>query len=151
MGRIEAGTSYNTIPTKARLGFEIRSESEEIVSDLAKNISFLAEEMTSLTGAVVRFREIARRRPGGTDFSHPLNTTGREILKALGITPRITPSTSEVAALIDKGIPAVTIGLTEGENMGELDESIYLEPIRRGLAQLVGIIKAIDRGCGDES
>lgn len=151
MGQIEAGTAYNIIPTKARLRFEIRSESEEIVSALATRINYLAEEMTSKTGAVVKFREIARRSPGGTDFSHPLNTIGREILKRLDITPRISPSTSEIAALIEKGIPAVTIGLTDGENAGELEESVHLEPISKGLAQLAALLKAIDMGCANES
>lgn len=151
MGQMEAGTSYNTLPTKARLRFEIRSESDEIVSDLATRINFLAEEMTSKTGAMVQFKEIARRKSGGTEFSHPLNTIGREILKRMNIKPRITPSTSEVAALIDKGIPAVTIGLTSGENAGELEESVLIEPISKGLAQLAALLKAIDIGCSDES
>jgi len=151
MGQMEAGTSYNTLPTKARLRFEIRSESEELVSELATRINFLAEEMTSKTGAKVVFTEIARRRPGGTDFSHPLNTIGREILKRLEIKPRITPSTSEVAALIEKGIPAITIGLTSGENAGELEESVMIKPISKGLAQLMALLKAIDMGCANES
>ena len=151
LGQMEAGTSYNTLPTKARLRFEIRSESDDIVSNLATRITFLADEMTSKTGALVKFKEISRRKPGGTDFSHPLNTMGREILKKLGITPRITPSTSELSALIDKGIPAVTIGLTNGENAGEPDESVELEPISRGLAQFAALLKAIDIGCTDES
>ena len=150
LGQIEAGTSYNTLPTKARLRFEIRSESDEIVADLSKRISFLAEEMTSKTGAMVKFSEIARRKSGGTDFSHPLNTIGREILKRLDVTPRITPSTSEVAALIDKGIPAVTIGLTHGENAGELEEAVEIAPISKGLAQLAALLKAIDLGCSNE-
>ncbi len=151
LGQIEAGTSYNTLPTKARLRMEIRSESEEIVSDLALRIKNLAEEMTSKTGAFVQFEEIARRKPGGTEFSHPLNTTAREILKSLGIAPRVIPSTSEVAALIDRGIPAITIGLTNGENSGEENESVDIEPISKGLAQFVSLLKAIDMGCSNES
>ena len=150
LGQIEAGSSYNTLPTKAKLGFEIRSESDEIVSDLATRIRYLSEETTSRTGALVEFREIARRRPGGTEFSHPLNTMGRAILKSLGVNPRITPSTSEVAALIDRQIPAITIGLTNEENPGEPDESIAIEPISRGLAQLAALLKAVDLGCIDE-
>ncbi len=151
LGQFEAGTSYNTMPTKAKLRFEIRSESEEIVSDLASRIHDLAEEMTAKTGALVEFQVISRRKPGGTEFSCPLNTTAREILMSLGITPRITPSTSEVSALIDHGIPAITIGLTNGENAGEINESVAIEPISKGLAQLVALLKAIDMGCVNES
>jgi len=147
LGQMEAGTSYNTLPTKARLRFEIRSESDAIVSSLASRINYLAEEMTSKTGALVQFKKIALRKSGGTEFSHPLNTIGREILNRLGISPRITPSTSEVAALIDKDIPAITIGLTDGENSGNIEESVFIEPISKGLAQLAGLLRAIDEKC----
>jgi len=151
LGQMEAGTSYNTLPTKARLRFEIRSESDDIVSSLASRMNYLAEEMTSKTGAHVQFKKIALRKSGGTEFSHPLNTIGREILKRLGISPRITPSTSEVAALIDKDIPAITIGLTDGENSGDLEESVFIEPVSKGLAQLVGLLRAIDERCLHEN
>ncbi|KGM43101.1 Acetylornithine deacetylase [Olavius algarvensis spirochete endosymbiont] len=150
LGQMEAGTSYNTLPTKARLRFEIRSESDEIVSSLASRINYLAEEMTSKTGALVKFNKIALRKSGGTEFSHPLNNIGRNILNQLGISPRITPSTSEVTALIDKGIPALTIGLTDGENGGDLEESVFIEPISKGLAQLAGLLRAIDEECSKE-
>jgi len=150
LGQMEAGTSYNTLPTKARLRFEIRSEADEIVSSLASRINYLAEEMTSKTGALVKFNKIALRKSGGTEFSHPLNNIGRNILNQLGISPRITPSTSEVTALIDKGIPALTIGLTDGENGGDLEESVFIEPISKGLAQLAGLLRAIDEECSKE-
>lgn len=149
LGQMEAGTSYNTLPVKALLRFEIRSESEEIVADIASRIQNLVEETSSRTGALVKFREVSRRKPGGTDFSHPLNRMGKKILEHLEICPRLTPSTSEVSAFIAKNIPAVTIGLTNGENAGELDESINIEPIPKGLAQLAALLKTVDAGCVD--
>ena len=146
LGAVEGGSSYNMQATKANLKFEIRSESEKMVESLAVQIGNLADEMASKTGSEVLFNEVARRRPGGTEFSHPLNTRGREILNKLGIKPRFSPSTSELAAFIDKDIPALTIGLTSGENISELDEQIHIEPLSRGLTQLVAMIQAIDGG-----
>jgi len=146
LGSVEAGSSYNMQAMKAKLKFEIRSESEEMVESLAKKIGNLAEEMSSQTDSEVLFHEVARRKPGGTLFSHPLNTKSREILNHLGIKPRFSPSTSELAAFIDKEIPAITMGMTTGENLGEPDESIHIEPLYTGLAQLVGMIEAIDGG-----
>jgi len=151
LGSIRGGTSYNTIPTKASLKFEVRSESEEMVEDLAVRIRSLADEMTSMTGAMVDFIEMARRRPGGTQFSHPLNKTSRSILERLGVPPRLSPSTSEVSAFIDKNIPAVTIGLTDGEHMGEMDEMIQIEPMKKGIAQLVALLQAVDKGYCSEN
>lgn len=144
LGSIEGGSTFNSIPTKAKLKLEIRSESKEKVDEIYTTISDLAEEMSSTTGSKVMFNEIARRSPGGTEFSHPINATGREILKKLNEVPRITPSTSEVSALIAKDIPAITIGLTTGEKLGDEDEVLHLEPMYKGIAQLVGLLQAID-------
>lgn len=146
LGAVEGGSSYNMQAMKANLKFEIRSESEEMVESLAQQIRNLSDEMASQTGSDVKFTEVARRSPGGTEFSHPINTRGREILNKLGIKPRYSPSTSELAAFIDKQIPALTMGITRGENISELDESIHIKPLFKGLAQIVGMIQAIDGG-----
>jgi tripeptide aminopeptidase len=146
LGSVEGGSSYNMQAMKSNLKFEIRSESGEMVDSLAVKIGNLAEEMASKTGSEVTFTEVARRRSGGTEFSHPLNSCSREILTRLGVTPRLTPSTSELAAFIDKEIPAITLGITNGENISELDELIHIEPLATGLVQLVGVIQAIDGG-----
>ena len=72
-------------------------------------------------------------------------------MKGLGIKPRISPSTSELSAFIDKGIPAVTVGLTNGERLNEANERVEIEPIGSGLEQLLGLILAVDKGYCDES
>ncbi|MFP4153314.1 MAG: M20/M25/M40 family metallo-hydrolase [Alkalispirochaeta sp.] len=143
---VEAGASFNTIPRQARLQFEIRSESGEIVQRLGDQIGDIAAETSSQTGAEVSFNVLARRQPGGIAFSHPLASHARSIIKALGVNPRISPSTSELSAFIDKGIPAVTIGLTEGEQHAEENERLATEPIYLGLAQLIGLLLAVDGG-----
>jgi len=146
LGSVKGGSSYNMQAMKSKLKFEIRSESEEMVESLALKIGSLADEMASQTGSEVSFTEVARRRFGGTEFSHPINTRAREILTKLNIKPRFSPSTSELAAFIDNEIPAVTMGITNGENISELDELIHIEPLSKGLAQIVAMIQAIDGG-----
>ncbi len=146
LGSIEAGGSFNTIPTQAVLQFEVRSESAEMVRRLGDQINDITAEVSSHTGADVTFNVFARREPGGTSFSHPLAVHAREILNSLGINPRISPSTSELSAFIDRKIPAITIGITDGENMNELNENIEIRPISKGITQLLGLIQAIDKG-----
>lgn len=146
LGSVEGGSSYNMQAMKAKLKFEIRSESAEMVDSLARQIGDLADEMAAKTDSQVIFREVARRKPGGTGFSHPLNIRSREILNRLGIKPRFSPSTSELAAFIDREIPALTIGITTGESLSELDESVHIAPISTGLAQVIAMIEAIDGG-----
>ncbi|MFW6274385.1 MAG: hypothetical protein ACOC2P_00960 [Spirochaetota bacterium] len=72
-------------------------------------------------------------------------------MKSLDINPRISPSTSELSAFIDHGIPALTLGLTNGENLNKPEESIDIDPIYNGLTQLLGLLIAIDKGYCDET
>lgn len=146
MGSISGGTSFNTIAKDATLGFEVRSESQEVVDSTTQTIEDIVMEVSSKTGDEVELEIFARRSPGGIPYAHPLNRCAREIMETLEIEPRLAPSTSELAALIDKEIPALTLGLTKGDRIHKTDESIQIEPIYKGLAQLIGLITAIDGG-----
>lgn len=151
IGAARGGTSFNTISTHAKIQFELRSESGDMVEDLADRIESITEEISAETNAEVVLNILAKRRPGGIEYSSPLVEQARKIFKTLQIKHRILPSTSELAAFIDEGIPALTIGITNGENMDKLNESIRIQPIYRGITQLIGLIRAIDNGCCDES
>ena len=149
MGSISGGSSFDTIAKEATLGFEVRSESEEVVSDVGKTIRDIATEVASKTGDEVELDIFAKRRPGGIPYAHPMNECARSIMKTLDIEPRLAPSTSELAALIDKDIPALTLGITSGDRLHKMDESVQIEPIYKGLAQIIGILIAIDGGFCD--
>ena len=71
-------------------------------------------------------------------------------MKAMDVEPEITASVSELSAFIDKNIPAVRIGLSTATNLGKNSESILLEPMYKGLAQLIGLLLATDAGLCDE-
>jgi tripeptide aminopeptidase len=149
MGSIVGGTSFNTIAKDATLGFEVRSESQEVVNSTGQTIDDIVMEVSSKTGDEVELDVFARRSPGGIPYAHPLNKCARNVMESLGIEPRLAPSTSELAALIDKQIPALTLGITQGDRIHKTDESIMIDPIFKGVAQLIGIIKSIDGGLCD--
>lgn len=150
LGQVEGGTSFNAVATHAALRLEVRSESEEMVKGLGQQIQDIVEEVSALTDADVILNILARRRPGGIDFSHPLNSHARSILKELNIKDRISPSTSELSAFIFKNIPAITVGISSGENHNKENETVIIEPIFKGIAQVIGLILALDKGCCDE-
>lgn len=149
MGSVHGGSSFNTIAKEATLGFEVRSESEEVVNEVGKTIEDIVMEVSSKTGDDVDLDIFARRRPGGIPFAHPLNACAREIMESLDIEPRLAPSTSELAALIDKNIPALTLGITTGDHIHKNNETIEIEPIFDGLTQLIGTLIATDGGYCD--
>ena len=150
LGQINGGTASHTVATRAPLGFEARSESGTVVGDLLHSIGRITQQVASLSGEHVELKLIARRHPGGIGLDHPLVAQSRLVMKCLGLAPRMTPSTSELAALIDMRMPAITIGITESTQIGDVDETVFIEPMATGVTQLLGILLAIDRGyCGD--
>ena len=151
MGSIEGGTSFNTTALHATLRFEIRSESDEMVEDISQVMKEIVTEVSSRSGDSIELDIFAEREPGGIPFSHPLVRKTREIMDELNIESRPGPSTSELSAFIDHNIPAITLGLTHGDHIHESDESIRIEPIYKGITQVIGTLLAIDGGYCEEN
>lgn len=144
LGSVVSGTSYNVPPTQASLRLEIRSEEPGTVSGLREQIGEIVEEIQAEQRVEATLTDVARRRPGTIGFSHPLVRGTRTILKQLDITPTIAPSTSELSVLLDRGIPSLTLGLTTGDNKHQLNETIRIQPVFRGLAQLIAAVQLTD-------
>lgn len=131
MGKIDGGSSFNTLAKEATLGFEVRSESDEVVSSIETTFRNIATEVASKTGDQIELDIFAHRKAGGIPFEHPVVTQARHAMEQLEIEPRLAPSTSELAAFIDHQIPALTLGITTGEQQHNQLESIQIEPIFR--------------------
>jgi di/tripeptidase len=117
-----------------------------VVEETGTTIEDIVHEVSSKTGDQVELDIFAKRSPGGIPYAHPLNECARSVMEALNIEPRLAPSTSELSALIDEEIPALTLGITVGERTFKTNETIQIDPIFKGLAQLIGIILAVDGG-----
>ena len=146
MGSIVGGTSFNTIARDATLGFEVRSESQEVVEGAAGTLRDIVHEVSSKTGDQVELDIFAQRKPGGIPYAHSLNRCALNVMENLDIESHLSPSTSELSELIEHDVPALTLGLTEGEHNNKKNETIKIEPIYRGLAQLIGTLIAVDGG-----
>jgi metal-dependent amidase/aminoacylase/carboxypeptidase family protein len=149
-GSVNGGTSFGTQPTSANLRFEIRSEKEGMVRRLRDSIKDILEEISYSSETDISLSVIAERKLGGLNYGHPMVKTMRSILDTLKIKPRVEPSVGELSQLIAKGVPSITLGLTSGTNKNEFNESIGIEPIFSGLAQLIALLQSIDGGLCDE-
>lgn len=150
LGSIRGGSSFTTA-RKAKLRFEVRSESSDMVSEINQNIREIIDEVSSRSGDAIELDIFAERHPGGISFSHPLVKNTRNIMESLDIPSRPGPSTSELSAFIDRDIPAITLGITRGNNVREEGESVQIEPIYKGVAQIIGTLQAIDGGYCEEA
>lgn len=150
LGSVMAGNAFNVPPNRATLRLEVRSEQPGMVSKIRDRIEEIVDQVNAENKVSASLAIIARRRPGGIEFSHPLVRCTRRIMQALDIKPKVAPSTGELSAFADKGIPSVTLGITRGEGKHSLEELAYIEPIFKGMTQLVGLLAAIDGGFCDE-
>ena len=150
LGSIRGGTGFAKLAQDAELRFEIRSESKGIVHEMYERMADIAAEESSRTDARVTVDIFARREPGGLPFSHPLIRQTRKVMQELEVEPHLTPSVSELTSFIKRRIPAVTLGITRGDDLHTAEESVMIEPMFDGLAQLIAVLVAIDEGLCDE-
>ena len=150
LGSLRTGATFNRVAKSGVLRFEATSEDNAQVEAIKDAIDEIVDEVHTSTGADVELKIVARRNPGGLNYSHPMVKTLREILESLEVNPKAQPSSGDLSALADQGIPAVTLGLTKADNLQEPDESVQIEPIYSGLAQVIALLEAIDQGVCDE-
>lgn len=149
MGMIKGGIAYNNIARETVLSFEARSESLDILNQIKTQIADFIAEVGARSGVEMKLDVIAQREPGGLDISHALVRKATAVFAALKLQPMLYSTTSQLSAIRDAKIPGLTVGLTTGERrheLDEIDESVNIAPLSLGLAQVAGILHAIDEG-----
>jgi len=118
-----------------------------------QQIKDVVDDVSSDSGLSVTLDIFARRKAGGLRISHPLVRCAGAMLAGLNIKPMRYSTTSLLAALLSRKIPSITLGFTNGERMGQLDEIeeiALIEPMASGMAQFVGVLLAMDGGLCDD-
>lgn len=149
IARVRAGKSYDVDPDKATLGFEVNSHSDEMIGRVLEQIEDIVSEMSARHAVDADLDVFFRRTAGGLRFSHPLIRSCVQVMKGLGIEPDQGHSPSELSEFIARDIPAVTLGISEGSKHHDQIDYVMIEPVMRGMAQLVGLLLALDRGDAD--
>ena len=126
-GVIDGGTSVNSIPARASVKVDLRSEDESELSRLESSLrdAMMAgarEEMASSPGAGddytqlnqqaldVKFRSLGTRPAGALPKDSPLLATIRGVDSYLGNRSRLERSSTDANIPLSLGIPAVAIG-----------------------------------------
>lgn len=146
LGSVEAVSGFNVPPKSGLLQFEIRGTEEAQVATIENTVVSLASALGRESEEVdVSVEVFARRKPGDLGVSHPLVQEARSVMRELGVEAKVEPSISELAALLQAGIPSLTLGVTKGENRHTSRESIEVDSIFDGLAQLVAVLEFMDK------
>jgi len=149
LGSVEGGTAFKTPARNAVLRIELQQNSNDKLTGLVRSIDAIVEDIAAQTGAQLRFEIIARSNAGGLHPQHPLVENARTILSALGVEPSKDCHSTAASCFNDQDIPGLVIGITRGHHLNQPDEEIEIEPVFSGIAQLIGLLMAVDGGCCD--
>ena len=150
IGKISGGFNHGTIAYEAKLGFEIRSDSDEMVKEIYGQIKDIVEGVNKEYGIELKLLRISNLNATRLKYNHPLVKSAASVLKKLGIEPVSKPSESVLSIFLSKKIPAVTLGLTYGNIFQQETSTVKIAPIFKGIAQVLSVLTAIDDGVCDE-
>jgi di/tripeptidase len=147
---IRGGRKHGIIAYDATLGLEIQSDSDKMVKTIFADIKDMVTGISHEFGVGLTLETISNATASRLRYNHPLVKAAGEVMQALDIHTVGEPSESELSILLSKKIPAVTLGLTNGEHYHQVNSEMAIEPLFKGIAQLIGVVQAIDSGVCDE-
>jgi tripeptide aminopeptidase len=143
IGRMEGGTSVNTIAQHAWLELDLRSEEPDalawIIDQVVEIVTRYRRPMWQHRGVTVETEVIGDRPPGSIPADHPLVAASEYALNAVGYPHEVDLRISSTDANIplSRGIPAICVGITDGSSAHRLQEWISTEPLPRGMSHLL--------------
>ncbi len=148
VGKISGGTSVNTIAAEAWLELDLRSEGQESLAELISKVEEKIQEANTLKSTnqpEVRFEaEVIGARPAGEiSADHPLIHLARECIREQGLEPSLTSGSTDANIPLSKGYPALVLGVTTGGGAHTVNEFIDIEPVEKGLGQLISFVKGV--------
>jgi len=150
IGKIRGGANHGKIAYEAALGFEIRSDSYKMVKRIFRHIKDIVEGISHENEVDLNLKTISNLRASRLKYNHPLVKNSAAVLETLGIKPFSKSTESALSIFLSQKIPAVTLGITHGENVYKDKATMEIEPMYKGIAQVIGVLKAIDSGVCDE-
>jgi acetylornithine deacetylase/succinyl-diaminopimelate desuccinylase-like protein len=150
IGKIKGGQKHGIIAYDATLGLEIHSDSDKMVKSIFTDIKDMVTGISHEFGVKMKLDTISNATATRLRYNHPLVKAAGKVMEALDIHTVGEPSESELSILLAKKIPAVTLGLTRGEHYHQPDSQMEIEPLFKGIAQILGVLQAIDSGVCDE-
>jgi tripeptide aminopeptidase len=136
IGVIEGGTSVNTIAERASMLLDLRSEDAGELDTLIVRTEELVAAANAIGDAEVAATVVGDRPTGEIAVDHPLVRAASEVLEDLGVPAqdiRYRIGSTDANVPLSRGIPAVTIYLTQGHDVHRLEERLSLEYLPLGM------------------
>jgi tripeptide aminopeptidase len=136
IGRIEGGTSINTIAPEASIEIDLRAEDGETLKALDDCVNEVLREVAH-PDIDTEFTQIGDRPAGALPKEHPLVAAACQALGEAGVRPcRLEAGSTDASVPLSLGLPSVCIGLTRGSGAHSLEEQIDIKPLEQGYLAL---------------
>ncbi|HEX4009492.1 MAG TPA: M20/M25/M40 family metallo-hydrolase [Solirubrobacteraceae bacterium] len=144
VGVIHGGTVINAIAGQASAEIDLRCEDEATLRRAGEQVRAATAGLEP--GLTVALDELGHRPGGRIASDHELLAAARRARGLAGLPPAPeTASSTDANAAHGRGIPAITVGITTGDNAHRLDEYIDLAPVPAGLAALDALVEELTR------
>ena len=140
VGTIQGGTTINSIASHASCDIDVRSVDEMTLQWIMEKISRVVEDQNS-SAAVFHISEIGSRPTGETPDNHWLVRLAVQSLNRIDINPVLAIGSTDASYPMSKRLPAICVSITKGGNVHTTKEFIELEPITKGLEQILYIVQ----------
>ncbi len=142
VGKIQGGTSINTIPAEAWLELDLRSEGQAELAELVEGVERLIEAGNK-PGVRLEAEVIGARPAGEMSPRHPLVKLAQKCLAEQGLGSVLTSGSTDANIPLSMGYPALVLGVTHGGGAHTKDEFIEMEPVEKGMAQLARFVRGV--------
>jgi acetylornithine deacetylase/succinyl-diaminopimelate desuccinylase-like protein len=140
VGTIAGGTGVNVVAPEAKLELDIRSESAEALTALVERVRQIVQSATR--EGVSTTMDMIGQRPGGQIADdHPLVQLAEQCLAELGLRASFTSGSTDANMPLSRGYPSLVLGITTGGGAHTPQEYIDVEPVEKGMDQLVRFVE----------
>ncbi len=149
IGKISGGFNHGKIADDATIGFEIRSDSDDLVKSIYTDIRDIVDGIDKALDVELKLKRISNLNASRLRYNHPLIKCASKILRHLEVEVFSEPSETAVSIFLRHKIPAITLGITRGDAFHKDEAIIEIEPLYKGIAQITALLLAIDKGICD--
>jgi tripeptide aminopeptidase len=138
-GTMRGGTGVNVLAAEVVCELDLRSENAPTLKELAEQIEVLVRN-ANREGVNVSAELIGQRPSGEMNADHPIIKLGLDCLREQGLEPELSSGSTDANIPLSSGLPALVLGVTTGGSAHTINEFIDIEPIEKGMEQLVNFV-----------
>ena len=142
---LRGGEAVNAIPKEASALLEIRALAPEALKALYEKAVAALKEAARRHGVEVAL-EVLGERPAGATATPELLRAAEEALATIGERPLFQPGSTDAGAAIERGIPALALGVYRGGGAHTEEEWVLPQSLKEGQQVLLAFLEALGVG-----